>query len=52
MNAELNHETGNGAEEATTGTETCVRDLATSLQRLGHIPVVYSPERGPIGVEE
>jgi hypothetical protein len=34
-----------------TGTEVVVRDLALELQRLGHIPLVYSPRPGPLAAE-
>jgi len=34
-----------------TGSELYVRDLALALQRLGHVPVVYSPRLGPLANE-
>lgn len=34
-----------------TGTETFVRDLALGLKNLGHHPIVYSPELGPLADE-
>jgi len=34
-----------------TGTELFVRDVATGLQRRGHLPIVYSPRLGPLAAE-
>src|SRR5687768_13409262 len=34
-----------------TGTELYVRDVAVELLRRGHLPVVYSPQLGPLAAE-